>query len=203
MLKQQTLVIGNGESRQGLNLSALAQNKITVGCNALHRDFTVDHLICCDQRMVNEALQNPKNNNSIIYTRANWSDSYKKFPNVCRVPDLPYKGKDRWDQPFHWGSGTYALLVAASISDNISMIGFDLVSKSKTVNNIYKGTDNYSKPDSQSVDPVYWIYQTSMVFRSFPDKYFTIFNDDGWNIPDSWKLSNVNYKTLDTLTDNL
>lgn len=198
MPKTQILVIGNGESRQGLDLPTLAKNKITVGCNALHRDFVVDHLICCDQRMVNEALINPANTK--IYTRPDWIDKYQKFSRVVRVPELPYRGEARWDQPFHWGSGSYALLKAAELGNDIQLIGFDLYSKDSLVNNVYKDTANYLSKDKPAVDPNYWIHQFSMVFKSFPDKYFTIYNIGNWNMPDSWKLSNVNYKTLDTFT---
>ena len=29
-------------------------------------------------------------------------------PNVKKVPDLPYEGDKRPDEPFHWGTGQYA-----------------------------------------------------------------------------------------------
>ena len=195
-----TLVIGNGESRSALDLKAITQNKITVGCNAIHRDFTVDHLICCDQRMVNEAVQNYKNNNSLIYTRLDWADKYKKFSNVLRVPELPYQGESRWDQPFHWGSGSYALLKSTELGNNIFLIGFDLYGNNQLVNNIYKDSNNYLEKNKPAVDPNYWIHQFSMVFKLFPDKYFTIFNYVGWKMPESWHLANVNFKNIDTLT---
>jgi hypothetical protein len=200
MPSTQILVIGNGESRLALDLPLLAKNKITVGCNAVHRDFAVDHLICCDQRMVNEALTNPLNTK--IYTRPDWADKYQKFGRVFRVPDLPYKGEARWDQPFHWGSGSYALLKAAELGNDIELIGFDLVSKDKLVNNVYKGTSNYLTPDKPAVDPTYWIHQFYMVFRTFPDKYFTVYNTNEWTIPKTWKLANVSFKDIDTLTAN-
>jgi hypothetical protein len=194
-----TLVIGNGESRRTLNLNSIKSLCITVGCNAVHRDITVDHLVCCDQRMVFEAVKNSNNKNTRIYTRADWVNTFSKL-GVRRVPDLPYTGSQRWDQPFHWGSGGYALLVAASLSDHVNIVGFDLVSTTGKVNNLYKDTENYSKADHHPVDPTYWIYQTSMVFKSFPDKYFTVFNNSNWKMPESWQLANVNFKSIDTLT---
>lgn len=151
--------------------------------------------------MVNEALTNPANTK--IYTRTDWSDKYQKFGRVFEVPDLPYKGEARWDQPFHWGSGSYALLKGTELGDNLILVGFDLIGKNKLVNNVYKGTDNYLSPDKPAVDPSYWIHQFSMVFKTFPDKYFTIFNTDDWPIPETWKLANVSFKTIDTLTENL
>jgi hypothetical protein len=78
------------------------------------------------------------------------------------------------------------------------MIGFDLYGTAGTVNNIYKGTPNYKQEGTSSVDPSYWIYQISKVFELFPDKYFTIYNND-WVIPESWKMKNISFKTLDKL----
>ena len=37
-------VIGNGESRAGINLAEL--EGVTYGSNALHRDFHPDNLVC-------------------------------------------------------------------------------------------------------------------------------------------------------------
>jgi hypothetical protein len=51
----QALVIGNGESRRHVDVSTYTQH-ILIGCNAIHRDLAVDHLVCCDQRMVKEAV---------------------------------------------------------------------------------------------------------------------------------------------------
>ena len=48
------IVIGNGESRKGIDINELQSEK--VGCNAIIRDFTVHHLVCCDKRMVAEAI---------------------------------------------------------------------------------------------------------------------------------------------------
>jgi len=194
-----TLVIGNGESRRTLNLETIKSLYTTVGCNAIHRDVVVDHLVCCDQRMVIEAAKNPKTKNTQIYTRSDWADVFAKL-GIRRVPDLPYIGTQRWDQPFHWGSGGYALLVAAGISDHIDIVGFDIVSTTGKVNNLYKDTANYSRSDQHPVDPTYWIYQTSMVFKSFPDKYFRVFNTANWSMPESWQLANVSFKNIDTLT---
>ena len=187
------IVVGNGESRKDINLTNL---KNIVGCNALHRDLAVDHLICVDRRCVLEALQSPNCTNTKVYTRTEWIDHFN-HPSLLPVPDLPYTGELRQDDPFQWGSGGFALVLAAQLSDTIDIIGFDLWGNGKHVNNVYKDSNNYSKADSHSVDPSYWIYQVSKVFTSCPDKYFTIYNLEGWQMPDSWCLANVNFKTID------
>lgn len=192
-----SIAIGNGESRTGINLTNLS-NRITVGCNAVVRDFPVDHLVCVDRRMVREALQHTNCPNN-VYTRQDWISEFKYSSKVLPVPQLPYQGTSRVDDPFHWGSGPYAVLKAAILADRIELIGFDLWSNDKHINNLYKGTNNYNSVDHHAIDPRYWIHQVSMVFTHFPDKYFTICNLAGWQLPDSWCLANVSFKTLDKL----
>jgi hypothetical protein len=195
------VVVGNGESRKPIDLQSL-DNHTIIGCNALYRDVAVPHLVCCDMRMVNEAVEAQQD--TIIYTRPDWISFYKENSNVRRVPDLPYKGNLRQDELWHWGSGPLALLVACTMeSNNISLIGFDLYGSNDKVNNVYKGSKNYLNIDSNAVDPVYWIYQVAKVFEHYPDKYFTVYNTDKWVMPDSWKLANVNFKIIDILQQRL
>lgn len=193
------IVVGNGESRKDTNLTNL---KNIVGCNALHRDLAVDHLVCVDRRCVLEALTSPNCTNTKIYTRSEWIDHFN-HPALMTVPELPYRGELRQDDPFQWGSGGYALVLAAQLSDRIDIIGFDLWGSGKHVNNIYKDTKNYNAATSHSVDPSYWIYQVGKVFACYPDKYFTVYNVEGWQMPNSWCLANVNFKTVDTLQSQL
>jgi hypothetical protein len=185
----QALVLGNGESRQSLNLSTV--NAVTYGCNAIHRDITVDHLICADSRMVIEAIKNPNTAHSIIYTRANWINQFSLNQNVKIVPALPYTGTHRMDDPWHWGSGPYAVLLAAINHDDIGIVGMDLYSKDGLVNNVYKDTDNYLKSDKPKVDPSYWIYQLGKIFECHPSKNFTIYQDPDWKIPNQWIMPNI------------
>ncbi|MEK9693569.1 MAG: hypothetical protein VW235_11635 [Rhodospirillaceae bacterium] len=175
-------IIGNGESRLPVDLDLLP-NKI--GCNAVHRDTHIDHLICVDRKMVEESL--PKKDITKIYTRSDWASHYK----VNLVPELPYQGTQRPDDPWHWGSGPFAVLLGAMLFEKINLLGFDLHSKNNKVNNVYKNTANYSSADKRPVDPRYWIYQIAKVFECYPSKQFTIYNNDDWIIPDSWKKSNV------------
>lgn len=192
------LVLGNGESRQCLELSFLLPKFTTVGCNAICREFSVDHLVCCDRRMVLESLK-IINANTTLYTRHDWTKMFKNFPQVKTVPKIPYQGTLRADDPFHWGSGAYAVLLACLLGDDISLVGFDLWSTTGTVNNIYKGTENYSSLDSHPVDPNYWIYHLSQIFKTYNTKKFKIYNTEEWQLPDEWKFENVEQRSILTL----
>lgn len=192
-------VIGNGESRKNIDLSNF-KNNITVGCNAIHRDQKVDHLICCDRRMAEEATNNNEIGNTLIYVREDWFHYFRKIKknkNIQQVPSLPYKGELKQDQPVHWGSGCYAILLAASLEpQEVLIIGFDLYGINHRVNNVYKDTNNYSKKDSQAVDPSYWIYQIAKVFDNFPHVKFKIINQPTWILPQEWKKLNVEFVAL-------
>ncbi len=201
MLNQRTFVIGNGESRKNTNIDLI--NSVKYGCNAIFRDYYVDHLVCVDSRMVDEALVSLRKI-SFIYTRPQWIDNYKKFPQVRLVPQIPTFGTKREDDPWHWGSGPFAVYLAAlDVPDNISMIGFDLYGIGDKVNNVYKGTENYSKVDSHAIDHSHWVYQISQIFKHFPNKYFTIYNRSDWFLPREWSLNNVVVKDIDIFNANL
>lgn len=191
------LAIGNGESRRSICLTNIKSYSTTVGCNALHRDFFPEHLVCCDRRMVEEAVKSV-NTNTTIYTRDRWYLEFKKIKkhkNVKKVPDLFYQGEHKQDRSDHWGSGPYAILIAALQSpDEITMIGFDLYPIHDKVNNIYKGSKNYSSTDSTPVDPSFWIYQTKKIFEHFDKIQFQIINNNDWEIPKQWKFSNVRFE---------
>lgn len=181
------IVIGNGTSRTRINLNNFHEEKI--GCNAIFRDYYVEHLVCCDKRIVKQALPFHKN----IYTRSRWHQEFK----VNAIPNLPYEGKDRKDDPFHWGTGPYALLLGATLSKRIKMIGFDLYGIKGKVNNVYSGTEGYSSKDSSQVDNSYWLYQISKIFEYYPDTHFKIYQDKDWQFPKAWNLANVSLDTLD------
>lgn len=199
------LVIGNGESRRSINLSQFKSDYTLIGCNAIHRDISVDHLVCCDRRMVEESINNPSIKNTQVYVRDDWWRYYfkiRKHKNIQTVPNLPYLGDYKQDQPIHWGSGCYAVLVAATLGINtIKILGFDLYSINDKVNNIYKGTANYAKKDSQPVDPSFWIYQIAKVFQYYPDQEFVIINDASWTIPKIWNRNNVRFENISQYKD--
>ena len=180
------LVIGNGESRVGIDIDAI--DDLKIGCNAIIRDYYVDHLICVDRRMVKEAILTRTPN---IYTRTDWVNEFKTDKRVTTVPQLPYKGKERPDEPFQWGSGPYAVLLAAKLSTDVSLIGFDLYSQTKQINNVYKGTKNYNDTDYRAVDPRYWVHQIGKVFEIYNRRLFTIYQKADWELPKAWNHPNV------------
>jgi hypothetical protein len=196
--------IGNGESRQRYDLSSLRAHGKLYGSNAVHRDTTVDHLVCCDKRMVREALDHGYT--GIVYTREDWMLDFRD-PKVKLLPVFKWDQHEKWEKTFHWGSGTHsAHLALRHRADVLVMIGHDFWSADGLHNNLYKGTNNYQSVDYSAVDPRFWVLQFAILFAQFPDTqfFFCQSNIDNWKKPQEWETySNVRYQELSTLTDNL
>lgn len=192
-------VIGNGESRVGFDLNKLTGK--TFGCNGLHRDFKADVFVACDRRIVQEI----RDNGYEVYTRQDWQQNFKDDPGVRYLPELPYKGDTRADEPFQWGSGPYAVLLAAQELDvdHIYMIGFDLYGLHNHTkhNNVYKGTTGYEDEHYRAVGPEYWIHEISMLFYTYSTIEFTIVIPDDWKRCPEWdkhkNKSYINYNELE------
>lgn len=207
-------VIGNGESRAGFDINTTKQLGLTVGCNAVHRDMDPDYLVCADKKMVLEVLRDKDNKIPYpLYTRPMWLDSFKKHQ-FLPVPDLPYEGKDRMDDPFHWGTGQFATLVALNNTwrgwvgqkaQTVFLLGFDLYGSGddqKLHNNIYKDTDNYWSTSRHAVPHHYWVYQMSKIFEHFPSTTFFQVNAEGWKTPDEWsQWPNFEFISVDEYAD--
>jgi hypothetical protein len=150
--------------------------------------------------MAEEAVNNPATKDTEIYVRDHWHHYFRKIrknKNINLLPEVPTQGELKRDQAEHWGSGGYAVLLAAVLGHKeVALIGFDLYPIDHAVNNIYKGTMNYSKTGSQAVDPSYWIYQIGEVFMHYPNTTFVIYNKQGWIMPQEWRKDNVEFIAL-------
>jgi len=198
--------IGNGESRRDFDVNALKQYGTLYGANAVFRDTTVDHLICCDRRMAMETVS--AKYEGTVYTREDWY-SFFPYDNFKQLPALPWTETDKWTQSFHMGSGLHAVNIALHNSaDVVVVIGHDFWGNGSSHNNIYKGTENYADLVAPAVDPSFWIKQFVMFFAAYPDKQFVFCqpNVKTWRKPPGWDtdaLPNVQYEELNTLIDTL
>lgn len=185
------IAIGNGESRKDIAIPFHS-----IGCNAIHRDYKIEHLICVDPKSLYEAVSSANTTDTKIYTRNEWRSSVDS-QKVKSVPVLPYSGTSSLDDPSHWGSGPYAVLLASMLSEKIELIGFDLYSDNGFVNNIYKDTLNYDSSICYQPDPAFTIYQISRVIKHFKHKYYVIYNKKDWIMPKDWYAENVELKSID------
>ena len=203
-------VIGNGESRKGFDIKTTKLIGMTVGCNAVYRDMDPNFIVCADKKMIYELLRERDNRVPYpLYTRPQWIKSFNKFT-FLEMPKLPYEGKAREDNPFHWGAGGFATLVALANShagwlgkkpETVFLLGFDLYGSGKQLkyhNNIYKDTENYWATDRHAVPHHYWVYQISKILEHHPNVNFFQVNHAKWEIPKTWEqLANFNFITID------
>ena len=191
------LVIGNGESRKNIDLDKI--NTIKIGCNAVFRDWHVDHLICCDRKMVLEATQELDLLKTTVYTR---SEYVSMHTHLKLLPALPYVSEQRQDQPIHWGSGPYAVLLATQLNienEIINLLGFDLYGQGEQINNVYKDSYGYNRSSDRAVDPRYWIHQLSKIFEINAKMQFRLYVPDNFIKPKDWNHTNLIYQSLTIL----
>ena len=117
-------VLGNGVSRQHLNLAHLKNCGMIYGCNALYRSFTPDVLVATDKPIA-EAIQN--------------SGYAKEHCFYTRRP-LPGLGaKQLLEQYRGYSSGPNAVGLAAHEQHHrIYLLGFDMGPINNLFNNIYE-----------------------------------------------------------------
>ena len=163
------LVIGNGESRSSLDLKNYIGKFYSYGCNAVHRDFSVDKLFCYDKRMALEFLESANCQSTVLYTNYenvdNLANFYKNNSIRC-FPELPYKGTSRPDQPRHWNSGQYPLLCAAYDENEKIYIVYNTDGTLKHYNgSVLKYSVNYGTGKTVYVDTSF--YHTNHIYGGF------------------------------------
>lgn len=80
-------------------------------------------------------------------------------------------------EPRGWSAGNTALSLACAQAGSglpieVYMLGYDLSSYDKNLNNIYKGTDNYLPASAKGFNPINWMTQMEKVFDKYRDIEF-------------------------------
>ena len=96
-------------------------------------------------------------------------------------------------------AGVLIALMAADVDKKIYLIGYDYHSKSKQVNNIYKGTTGYVGSSAKAIDPQNWIKHTIKLINKYDTDHEFI--HVGEPIPEIEKLerkywTNITYEEL-------
>ena len=105
--------------------------------------------------------------------------------------------------PRNWAAGNTAIHLACQEgAKEVYMLGFDLSSYDKHINNIYKDTDYYLPASAKGFNPVNWMNQLKTVFKEFPDtKFYWV--DWAQSTPPCYNINNVGYLTKTELCDTL
>ena len=152
-------VLGNGISRQGINLDQLKELGTIYGCNALYREFTPDVLIATDKPIAMQIQESGYALKNKFYTR-------QPIANL---------GAFRLLTEYHgYSSGPNAVgLAAQSGHIQIYMLGFDMgPTVDQKFNNIYAGTEFYRNPDDSPTYAGNWIKQLIKIIKDYPDTRF-------------------------------
>jgi len=129
---ERAFVIGNGPSRQHIDLESLRPYGKIWGCNALYRDFLPDHLVAVDRTMQTEiiAAKPPCQLHFREHNRDKAANAKLKLDHINFFTK-------RNSNPNN--SGVEAIYFAMrSRASSIYLLGFDF-----STENVYRGTDNY------------------------------------------------------------
>lgn len=189
-MKTTAFVIGNGLSRKPIDLKILKKFGSIYGCNALYREFSPDHLIAVDTKMIKEI-----NDTSYQLTNSVWSN---RNSTTVKIKNL-----NIFDHKLGWSSGPSALHLASSHNfKKIFIIGFDFRGagvNEEFLNNVYADTPNYRKSTQKFTYYGNWIRQTANIINSNPlIKYTRVIVDKGGFVPSELeKYSNLTHITVD------
>jgi hypothetical protein len=184
-------VLGNGISRQAVDLTTLSSLGTTYGCNAISRTFTPSVLVSTDAPISKYIQESGYSAANIHYTRK-------------PLPDL---GAKRIPQKYYgFSSGPAAAAIAAlDRHATVYLIGFDMGATSTGhFNNIYADTEFYKK---SSATPTYtgnWVRQLCTISKDFPKTHFIrVKGDTTADIVELANLSNMQHLSLADFLDRI
>lgn len=152
-------VLGNGISRQALDLNTLKPLGTVYGCNAIYREFEPDVLVSTDTPISERIQQEGYSQTHVHYTRK----------------PLPESGARRIAQQyFGYSSGPVAVSQAAiDGATAVYLIGFDLGPTSTgRFNNCYADTEFYKKSSAVPTFTGNWVRQLRTIMKDFPQTSF-------------------------------
>lgn len=181
-------VLGNGTSRQSIDITSLEPHGMIYGCNALYREYSPDYLVAVDVKMILEISSKGYQNNNQVWTNPN--KAYRSIENLNLFH--PSKG---------WSSGPTALHLATRHEYNrIFILGFDYkgLNNGRNVNNIYADTTNYKKSTEGATYFGNWLKQTSNILKSNPKTTFIrVIVSDNFIPSELNKFSNIKHITIE------
>lgn len=172
-------VLGNGISRQHIDVDILLKLGTVYGCNALYRTHTPHVLVSTDRPISTAIQQSGYAQKNKFYTRRPIEGS-----GAIRVPQ----------QYFGFSSGPIATGIAAIDKHKIIyLLGFDMGPTSTgRFNNVYANTEFYKTADSHPTFTGNWVKQITTVTKDFPNQQFVrVYGDTTAVIPELQSLNNM------------
>jgi hypothetical protein len=187
-------VLGNGESRRGIEINDLKEKGTVFACNAVYRTHRPDFLIAVDPKMIFEIAETDYPVHNKVWS--NFNAQYNKHPKILNHIN--------WFKPsLGWSSGPTALRMACEHGfKEIYILGFDYQGlnqgKRFTLNNIFGDTRNYKKRNDEATFYGNWMNQTKRCLQDFKDVKFHRVIPKGWFKPkDIEWAGNIDHPTTE------
>tara|TARA_E500000178_G_scaffold201221_1_gene199067 strand:- start:152 stop:778 length:627 start_codon:yes stop_codon:yes gene_type:complete len=190
-------VLGNGESRRGIDINNLKQHGSVFACNGVYRTHRPDWLIAVDPKMMLEIAETDYVLHNKVYS--NFNAQYQKHQKLL--------DHVTWAKPtLGWSSGPTALRLACDKQfKEIYILGFDYqghndgTNKSRfKFNNVFKDTRNYKKSQDEATFYGNWMNQTKRILTDFKDVQFHRVIPKGWFQPKDLECKgNIDHPTTE------
>ena len=190
-------VLGNGESRRGIEINDLKERGTVYACNGVYRTHQPHWLIAVDPKMMLEIAETDYVVHNKLYS--NFNSQYNKVPKLM--------DHVTWSRPsLGWSSGPTALKLACDHGfKEIYILGFDYQGHSEAsgknrfrFNNVFKDTRNYKKGNDEATFYGNWMNQTKKCLDEYKDIRFHRVIPTGWFKPKDidWK-DNIDHPTTE------
>ena len=172
-------VLGNGESRRGIEINDLKEKGTVFACNAVYRTHQPHFLIAVDPKMILEIAETDYPVHNKVWS--NFNAQYNKNPKIL--------DHCNWFKPgLGWSSGPTALRMACEHGfKEIYILGFDYQGhkdgKRFKLNNLFGDTRNYKKRNEEATFYGNWMNQTKRCLQDFKDVRFHRVIPKGWFRP--------------------
>ena len=193
-MSQTAFVLGNGESRRGIDINDLKEKGTVFACNAVYRTHRPHFLIAVDPKMIFEIAETDYPVHNKVWS--NFNAQYNKHPKILNHVN--------WFKPsLGWSSGPTALRMACEHGfKEIYILGFDYQGlnqgKRFTLNNIFGDTRNYKKRNDEATFYGNWMNQTKRCLQDFKDVKFHRVIPKGWFRPKDLEWNgNIDHPTTE------
>lgn len=172
-------VLGNGESRRGIDIDDLKDRGTVFACNAVYRTHRPHFLVAVDPKMILEIAET----DYMLHNKV-WSNFNAQYNKNQKILDHV-----NWFKPsLGWSSGPTALRMACEHGfKEIYILGFDYQGhqdgKRFKLNNMFGDTRNYKKKNDEATFYGNWMNQTKRCLQDFKDVQFHRVIPKGWFAP--------------------
>ena len=187
-------VLGNGESRRGIDIDDLKKHGTVFACNGVYRTHRPDFLIAVDPKMILEIAES----DYMLHNKV-WSNFNAQYNKHQKILD-----HCNWFKPsLGWSSGPTALRLACDQGfKDIYILGFDYQGHKDgnrfRFNNVFKDSRNYKKSKDEATFYGNWMNQTKRCLQDFKDVKFHRVIPSGWFQPKDLEWNgNIDHPTTE------